>query len=55
MNDDWFANKSVRFGFLLLATGWLALELKQQSTWGTVLAACMFALAAYEVFRPRSG
>jgi hypothetical protein len=50
MSDDWFANKHVRFGMLLLATGWLALELKRQSTWGTVLAAGMFALAAFEVF-----
>lgn len=50
MSDDWFAKKHVRVGLLVLATAWLALELKRQSTWGTILAVCMFALAAYEVF-----
>ena len=47
---DFLANKNVRIGILILATAWLALEIKRQSTWGIGLAAIMFAFAAYEVF-----
>lgn len=47
---DFLASKNVRIAILVLATAWLALEIKRQSTWGIGLAVIMFAFAAYEVF-----
>ena len=47
---DFLASKPVRIGILVLATAWLALEIKRRSAWGIGLAAIMFAFAAYEVF-----
>lgn len=47
---DFLESKNVRIGILLLATAWLAIELKRSSPWGIGLAAVMFAFAAYEVF-----
>lgn len=53
MNDqkpDLFGSKNVRIGILILAVGWLAIELRQGSGWGTALAGMMCLFAGYEVF-----
>lgn len=50
---DLFGDPKVRIGILILAVGWLAIELRRGSGWGIALAGVMCAFAGYEVFFAR--
>lgn len=53
MNDqkpDIFGNPTVRVGIMVLAVGWLAIEIKRGSGWGIGLAATLCLFAGYELF-----
>lgn len=47
---DIFANPTVRVGIMVLAVGWLAIEIKRGSGWGIGLAAVLCLFAGYELF-----